>query len=307
MRLRMRNSIWLPALGLAGSMALGLPGAGPARAEGGGAQVTAVVGDAVTGSGRALENHSAIADDEKITLGKDDACSILIDDDALLELCEETEVTLERDPLTKRRIVRVNAGEVRIVVEPRLVGERIEIHTPAAIATILGTIVHVGVDPQTRETTLTSKESKFRVVSSDPNVKGSTTVTDLEQLVMRPGDPPPKQPRRLEPEEVDELGGCLVDFHQVAGDLASHALQLRPTERIAAIESAEVPWDSPGGPAAPAQDPADDIVEPAAVCSSFDCAGASDMESGRGPSEWDDYWEEYGDGDTNLYYFTDGN
>ena len=272
----------LTVFGSAGLVAFGLLGAGAARADGSGGQVTAIVGKGSAGEGRALENHSAIADDQKIALRKDEACSILIDDDTLLELCEETEVTLERHPVSNRRIVRVSAGEVRIVVEPRVADDRIEIHTPAAIAVLLGTIVHVSVDPATRETTLTSKESKFRVVSSDPNVKGSTTVTDLEQLVMRPGESPPKQPRRLDPEELDELGGCLVDFHAVAGNLASHALKLRPAERIAAVEGGKYPGNGAPGPAAPSQDPADDIVEPSEVCNPIDCAGVGEMEGGSG-------------------------
>ena len=98
------------------------------------AQVTVVVGDAVAGSGRPLANHSGIGDDEEIRMGKDGGCSLLVDDDALIELCEETSVVLERDERTQRRRVRVDAGEIRIVVEPRLLEERLEIHTPAARA-----------------------------------------------------------------------------------------------------------------------------------------------------------------------------
>jgi len=259
-----------------------LVGAAPAGAEDAPAHVTAVVGDPQTGEGESLDSHSALGDREKIAVGKDEGCSILVDDDALIELCEDTEITLDRDPVSGRRIVRVNAGSVRLVVEPRVVEDRLEIHTPAAIATLLGTIVHVSVDPTTQATTLTSKESKFRVRSSDPTVKGSTIVSDLEQVVMRPGDAPPAAPRKLEPEEVDELAGCLIDFHAVAGDIASHALQLHTAERLAAVEDAEVPWNPPApGPAAPGGDPADDLVEPAEVCSPVDCAGV-DMDGGPG-------------------------
>jgi hypothetical protein len=251
-----------------------LLGAGVALADGSGAQVTAVVGDAVTGSGQQLENRSEIADDEKIALGKDGACSVLIDDDALVEMCEETAVVFETDPQSGRRRIRVNGGAIRIVVEPRVVEERIEIHTPAAIATILGTIVHVSVDPVTGETTITSEESRVRVESNDPTVKGSTTVSPLEQISMSPGEAPPDRPRALEPEEVAGLGGCLIDFHAVARNLASDDLQLDAADRIATIEDPDAPWapSPPPGPAAPAGDPADSLVEPAEVCSAIDCS-----------------------------------
>jgi hypothetical protein len=275
----------LSGIGLWASLLLAaalLLAAGSASAEGPGAQVTAVVGEAVTGSGQPLENRSQIADDEKIAMGQDGACSILIDDDALIEMCEQTAVVLETDQLTGRRRVRLDAGSIRILVEPRVVDERIEVHTPAAIATILGTIVHFAVDPKTGETTITSTQSKVRVESSDPAVKGSTIVSAAEQVAMKPGEAPPAQPRRLEAEEIAELGGCLVDFHDVARNLATEELELNPAERIAAAEAANTPWSGTPGPAAPApmENPTDDLVDPAEVCSPTDCGmGGMNSES----------------------------
>ena len=250
-----------------------LLGAVVALADEPSAQVTVVVGDAVAGSGRPLASHSGVADDEEIRMGKDGGCSLLVDDDALIELCEETSVVLERDERTQRRRVRVDAGEIRIVVEPRLVEERLEIHTPAAIATILGTIVHVAVDPATGETTISSAQSKVRVESSDPSVKGSTTVAALEQITVKPGEAPPSRPRRLAREEIAALGGCLLDFHAAAQELARDDLQRHIVERIATVDGAETPWNDPPGPAAPARNPSNDLVNPANVCSPTDCGG----------------------------------
>jgi hypothetical protein len=204
-------------------------------------------------------------------MGKDAGCSLLVDEDALIELCEETSVVLERDERTQRRRVRVDAGEIRIVVEPRLRKERLEIHTPAAIATILGTIVHVAVDPATGETTISSAQSEVRVESSDPSVKGSTTVAALEQITVKPGEAPPVRPRRLAREEIAALGGCLVDFHAVAPELARDGVQLHTMERIVTRDAAETPWNDPPGPAAPAGGLSNDLVDPAEVCSPTDC------------------------------------
>ena len=136
MQTQLRRMGRLSAWGI-GIWVSALLGAGVALADGSGAQVTAVVGDAVVGSGNPLANHSGIGDDEEIRMGEGGGCSFLVDDDALIEMCENTSVVLERDDRTGRRRVRVAAGEVRISVEPHVAEERIEIHTPAAIATIL--------------------------------------------------------------------------------------------------------------------------------------------------------------------------
>lgn len=235
------------------------------------ARVTTAVGDVTTDSGRPLAVRSPVEDDEKIALEKDEGCSVLIDDDALVEMCEETVMALETDAESGRRLVRIEAGEIRIVVEPRGAGERIEVHTPAAIATILGTIVHFAVDPTTGKTTISSAESRVRVRSSDPDVPGSVVVSPLEQVRMMPGQAPPERPRTLEPEEFAELGGCLVDFHALAGKLANDGFQLHTADRMAAAEAAQTPWDPSRPPQAPGLDPADDIVEPSEVCSPSDC------------------------------------
>jgi hypothetical protein len=241
------------------------------------ARVTTAVGDVTTNDGRPLAASSSIADDEKIALEKDEGCSVLIDDDALVEMCEETEMVLETDAESGRRLVRIDAGEIRIVVEPRAAGERIEVHTPAAIATILGTIVHFAVDPATGETTISSAESRVRVRSNDPAIHGSTVVSPLEQVRMMPGEAPPEQPKRLAPDEFAKLGGCLVDFHALAGKLASDGFQIRSVDRIAATESGETPWSRPRSQGAPSLDPADGIVEPSEICSPSDC-GLGDIE-----------------------------
>jgi len=252
-----------------------LLGAFAAFADEPSAHVTAVVGDAVTGSGQPLTTHGGVGDDEEIRMGKDGGCSLLVDDDALLEMCEETSVVLERDERTQRRMVRLDAGEIRIVVEPRLLEERLEVHTPAAIATILGTIVHVAVDPATGETTISSAQSKVRVESSDPNVQGSTTVSDLEQITVMPGQAPPPTPRRLAREEMAALGGCLLDFRAVAQDRARDEVQLRVVERIATDDGADTPWSGRPAPAAmaPSLNPSNDLVDPASVCLPTDCGG----------------------------------
>jgi len=88
---------------------------------------------------------------------------------------------------------------------------------------------------------------------------------------MKPGEAPPENPKKLEPEEFADLGGCLVDFHTVAGKLAREEFQIGTADRIAVAEGAETPWNPVQPPGAPAIDPADDIVDPTEICSPSDC------------------------------------
>jgi hypothetical protein len=127
------------------------------------------------------------------------------------------------------------------------------------------------VDPATGETTISSAQSEVRVESSDPSVKGSTTVAALEQITVKPGEAPPSRPRRLAREEIAALGGCLVDFHAAAPELARDDVQLHTIERIATVDAAETPWNDPPGLAAPAGNPSNDLVDPGEVCSPADC------------------------------------
>jgi hypothetical protein len=177
MRMQKRSRRWVVAIGIA--MLLSLL-AETAVAEQPAARATTAVGDVTTDDNRPLAVRSSISDEEKIALEKEEGCSVLIDDEALV-------------------------------------------------------------------------------------------VSPLEQIRMKPGDAPPEKPKKLEPEEFAELGGCLVDFHALAGKLASDDFRIRTADRIATAEAAETPWDPRQPPGAPALDPADDIVDPTEIGSPSDC------------------------------------
>jgi hypothetical protein len=211
--------------GLAAAAFALLLGAPVASAQHAAGEITASLGDALDGS---------VAEGQHLKLGEDGACSILVDQDAVVELCGQTSLMLKKDG--DRRIVALDQGEIRIVVEPRNFEERIEIHTPAAIATLLGTIVHVSIDPVSGATTISSAESKVAVRSGDPDVRGTTVVEASEQVTVTPGEAPPAKPKRLNKEQVSELGGCLVDFHSAAR--SQHAFEHGNliTERLTAMD-----------------------------------------------------------------------
>ena len=183
--------------------------AGGASAAETAARVTAVTGDAN------VDRSGAVGDDTAVETGADGNAAMLVDDNSLVELCASTQMTLTRSSDTGSRVINVGAGTTRIMVEPRADGEQIQVHTPAAIATILGTVVYVTVDPVTGETTIASEDNEVRVESSDPNVQGSTTITGSEQVTIRPGEAP-SPPTKLARRTLSNMGDCLADSHDMA-------------------------------------------------------------------------------------------
>ncbi len=253
--------------------------AAPAVADSKAGQVTAAIDADLAGP---------IADGEHVQLGEEAACSILLDDDAVVELCGKTSLVFERDRDSKRRIISLDSGELRVVVEPRDFEERIEIHTPAAIATLLGTIVHVSVDPQTGATIISSAESKVSVRSDEPDVRGTTVLTAGEQVTVEPGEAPPMTPTRLDAREISELGGCLVNFHSAAADRDSRDRGDRLTDQLAASDAANAASlpaatdsDRPAG--SPLDAPGDPIAGQEDVCVTTDCEPQYDPDSGKDP------------------------
>ena len=217
------------------------------------ALLTSVKGEASIPSG-ALSSHSELGDDEQLETGDESGCSILLDQNAVVELCGRTRISFTTDKKRGNRIVNVESGTLRLIVEPREPGERIEIHTPAAIATILGTILYVTVDPVTGETTFTSSDSQINIrergeedcvpvglpaEAGIPQCAEGTTIGSLEQLTVVPGE---KKRAKVQLSERDlaALGGCLFDFHDLAAEIDRMAQENKATERVVAMDVAAV-------------------------------------------------------------------
>jgi ferric-dicitrate binding protein FerR (iron transport regulator) len=239
------TAVWLAAALLAAG--------GSAGAAAPGAKVTAVTGSAGA-AGVPLERQSALADGDSLRTGEDGACSILVDGDAVLELCQATTLRLgHRDGRSDGpRVLELRAGEIRVLAEPRAAGRRIEIHTPAAIATVLGSVVYVAVDAR-GVTTIASAESKVRVESSR-RLGRAMTLTAGQQITVRPGAPLPRNAEIWDPED-SAADGCLVDFRAIAFDASRAPGDGNALEKIAAQDvtdalpqvsaESERRWESP--------------------------------------------------------------
>lgn len=226
--------------------------------------LTALKGDASV-QDRAIQDRAELGDDQSLQTGEDGNCSILVDQNAVVELCGETRVSFKKTT-RGNRIINIESGAVRLIVEPRDAGERIEIHTPAAIATILGTVVYVSVDPETGETKITSSESQINIrarneeectprglppLSDVPECPEGTTIDALEQLTLMPGET--HQKAQLTRQEVEALGGCLLDFHDLAADTDRIPQEGKVADRVFAVDISQVDLP-PVASAAPTRD-----------------------------------------------------
>lgn len=197
-------------------------------------QLTTVRGDASIAD-TALKERGPLPEDEDLTTGDDGNLSVLLDRNAVVELCGGSQVRFARDETTGVRIVNIQAGEVKLIIEPRTAGERIEIHTPAAIATILGTVVYVSVDPVTGATTISSSQSQVNIRSiSDPDGAG-TTISAFEQLTVVPGQPE-QQKKTISHDQIAALTACLLDSHEMAVEMDRIPGETKVVDRVAAVD-----------------------------------------------------------------------
>jgi FecR protein len=212
MRLRPRP---LAGFLMAGAFVCAGAGFGPSVAGAAqGATVTASVGSTKAGSEQ-VEQLGGVAEGEPVETAEDGGCSLLLQEDALVEVCSDTKLSLRKREPGGPRVLDVQKGNVKVSADKQLGGERIEIHTPAVIATILGTVVFVSVDAL-GVTTITSEVSRVMVASSNTALSQATVIEGGQQLVVKPGEPPPTKPERLDAKQMAALGGCLVDFHSAS-------------------------------------------------------------------------------------------
>jgi hypothetical protein len=223
------HAVWL----LVAALAADAPAAGAAQ----GATVTAVTGNAGAG-GVPIERQARLADGDSIQTGDDGACSVLVDEDAVLELCQGTSLRLgHRDGRSEGpRVLELRRGEIRVLAEPRGPDQRIEIHTPAAIATILGSVVYVAVDA-TGTTTIASAESDVRIESSR-RLGSAVTLAAGQQVTIRPGAPVPRTTQKWNP-DASAADGCLIDFRAIAYDASRGRGDRRALDAITGQDAVE--------------------------------------------------------------------
>ena len=199
-----RISLAVTTLVAAGALAA----SGPAAAEITGT-VTAVKGDASIEKTRAKVSNR-ISEDQSIVTGPEASCSVLVEKRALIQFCGQAAVRLRHDEERNATIVDVAEGSTRTLAGPRRADEPLEIHTPVAIAAILGTILSVTVNPSTGNADFALEEGKARIETRDP-AGGRTVMLNAGEQVRVSADGRAGEVKPLRLRDLSERPDCLDD------------------------------------------------------------------------------------------------
>jgi hypothetical protein len=269
-RIRSRRGISLAVTVLIAACALAVSAPAGASITG---TVTSVEGDASVGESPA-EMSSLVSKGESIVTGPDASCSVLVDRRSLLQFCGEAAVRLDHDAQRNATILEVMEGSTRTLVGPRPADEPLEIHTPVAIAVILGTVLSVTVDPATGDSTFALEEGKARIETRDPTLGRSFTLNAGEQVtVYADGRASKAQPFDLR--DVFGRKDCMDDsfFHAASLEIARKERYQELTDEITRMDipgpdvAAPGPEETPFDP--PDRDPFNPCNDPcgcSAVC-----------------------------------------
>ncbi len=164
--------------------------AAPAAGE---ALLSAVAGDA-TVNGVPAELQTPVDPGNTLVTGPESSCSVLVDKKSLIQVCGRTALKLREDD--DAQVVVLEEGSARAVVGPRTSARPLEIHTPLAVAQILGTIIDSAVNRDTGTVVFALEEGSARVSFADPTID-PIVLNAGEQVNIRPGEPPEVGPIKM--------------------------------------------------------------------------------------------------------------
>lgn len=155
----------------------------PASGE---ALLSAVSGEA-TVAGAPASVSTPVGEEDTVVTGPESSCSVLVDKKSLVQLCGRASVKLREED--DAQIVAIEEGSARAVVSPRTAGRPLEIHTPLAVAQILGTIIDSAVNRDTGTVTYALEEGSARITFADPSLD-PIILNAGEMVTIRPGEQP---------------------------------------------------------------------------------------------------------------------
>jgi hypothetical protein len=241
-----RISLAMTAIVAAGTLATGSPVAAEISGT-----VTSVKGDASVGES-AAEIAGTVSEGESIVTGPEAACSLLVDSRSLVQFCGQAAVRLRYEKGRSATIVDVMEGSTRALVGPRVASEPLEIHTPVAIAAILGTIVSVDVDPVTGDSTFALEKGKvaIRTRTSDPRQSRTILLKAGEQVTVDK-DGTAGEAQRLELQDVAGRANCMNDLHAIPIWIARADREEDVTEKITGDDVDDLDLPQVAAPPAP--------------------------------------------------------
>lgn len=170
------------------ALLIGIIGA-PSALAGIQAIVTSVDGNAKSGQ-TPVQLHSPVSLGSALVTDDDASCSVLIDRATVVQFCGRTSIRIVEDKARDITIVQIDEGSTRTTVAPRGLDNPLEIHTPIAVAVIVGTVITTTVEAITGDTTFEVAEGSIRVRSTDSADSSMVTVEAGESVTIRRGQPP---------------------------------------------------------------------------------------------------------------------
>jgi hypothetical protein len=199
--------------------------------------VTAITGSVKSGDGP-VAIHSVVSEKETFDTGTDGHCALMIADEAVVQLCNAATVSISRRGRT--RVMELRQGELKATVGPRSADQPLEIHTPVAIASLLGTVVHVSVDPNTGETTITSVEDRVRVQGVEVGRLNPTVLESGQQVSIRRGEGP-GEVRRIPDVTSGDVSDCTLSDQALRIMAVAGARSAIAASEIAEIAFLDIP------------------------------------------------------------------
>ncbi len=158
----MNPPIHLPKFILFALVVLGLVITGGASAS---TVLTSTHGN-VSVNGEAASQSDEVASGDTIEVEGGGTASVLVGDTAVVTMCHGAALGFGSDAGDGPSALNLRGGQVKVSAGKRPADSPLEIHTPAAIATLMGTEVHVKVDSDSGETTITSLEHQIKIAGS---------------------------------------------------------------------------------------------------------------------------------------------
>ena len=145
--------------------------------------MTSATGNVTTG-GAPLGQDDRVSIGDTIEVDGNGSASVLVGDSAIVHMCHGATLGFGGDSGDGPSALNLRGGQLKVSAEKRASDNPLEIHTPVAIATLLGTEVHVTVDRRSGQTVITSIDHTIRVTGSAQDPNDAVVISAGEQIAI---------------------------------------------------------------------------------------------------------------------------
>ncbi len=201
--------------------------------------VTSSTGNVSVGS-RQLEQNDIVDTSDRVDIEGNGSASLLVENSTVVRLCNDASLGFGNDHGNGPNALSLAAGQAKISAGKRANDDPLEVHTPAAIVTLLGTEAHVVVDAETGDTVITSLAQRVRVEGLDTASGGAMVLSAGQKVTIRKGE----EPGDIEVVHVSSLAdtsACLDDArYRVAAVSAARGNYAESSLNAIALMDSEV-------------------------------------------------------------------